>query len=212
MNASSNAQVTLSHVIIAEGSGARGLTTIATVDVTWSFPDMPPSTLTAVFGHVADDWTVGIAGSAIGEIDIDTPARFGHKLDRRWIERFYGIGTPPAPDLDIVLKQALVTLLWSEIDDDGMPLDSEYEISDVDADVVANLKTEIESFVRGNAADLEGMDVEQIGHDFTLTRNGHGAGFWDRGLGERGDRLTAACKAYGSLNLYVGDDGKVYGL
>lgn len=30
----------------------------------------------------------------------------------------------------------------------------------------------------------------RAGHDLWLTRNGHGAGFWDRDLGELGDRLT----------------------
>lgn len=41
---------------------------------------------------------------------------------------------------------------------------------------------------------------EYAGHDFWLTRNGHGAGFWDRGMGALGDRLTAACKPYGSAD------------
>ena len=42
-----------------------------------------------------------------------------------------------------------------------------------------------------------------------LTRNGHGAGFWDRGLGALGERLTRAAKSHGSVDLYVNDDGKV---
>lgn len=41
---------------------------------------------------------------------------------------------------------------------------------------------------------------EYAGHDFWLTRVGHGAGFWDRGMGELGDRLTDACKPYGSAD------------
>jgi len=49
------------------------------------------------------------------------------------------------------------------------------------------------------------------GHDFWLTRNGHGAGFWDRGLGKTGDELSAMSKSYGSFDLYVGDDGVIYG-
>ena len=38
----------------------------------------------------------------------------------------------------------------------------------------------------------------RAGHDFWLTRSGHGAGFWDRGLGALGDRLSDAARAYGS--------------
>jgi hypothetical protein len=61
--------------------------------------------------------------------------------------------------------------------------------------------------VRGADARYSGW--EQAGGDFWLTRNGHGVGFWDRGLGELGDRLTAASKPHGSSDLYIGDDGKV---
>lgn len=47
----------------------------------------------------------------------------------------------------------------------------------------------------------------QAGHDFALTRNHHGAGFWDRGIGELGDTLTEACEPFGTVTPYVGDDG-----
>ena len=53
-------------------------------------------------------------------------------------------------------------------------------------------------------------DAEKSGHDFFLTRNGHGAGYWDRGLGEIGDKLTDAAKTFGNCDLYVGDDGLIY--
>lgn len=45
-----------------------------------------------------------------------------------------------------------------------------------------------------------------LGHDFWLTRNGHGAGFWDRGLGQLGTRLTELCKPYGESYVYIGND------
>jgi NAD/NADP transhydrogenase alpha subunit len=52
--------------------------------------------------------------------------------------------------------------------------------------------------------------IKQHGHDFWLTRNGHGAGFWDRGYGEIGRKLTDAAHAWGSSDIYIGDDGKLY--
>jgi hypothetical protein len=61
------------------------------------------------------------------------------------------------------------------------------------------------------AANEQGRDDKQLGHDFYLTRNGHGAGFWDRGLGKLGDELTAMADPFGSYELYIGDDGKLYG-
>lgn len=45
---------------------------------------------------------------------------------------------------------------------------------------------------------VRGYDWTSAGHDFYLTREGHGAGFWDRGLGIVGDALTALAKPYGS--------------
>lgn len=81
------------------------------------------------------------------------------------------------------------------------------------------------TFIRENAADLleyaatigsklpsiETGGWEMAGHDFWLTREEHGAGFWDRNLGELGDRLTEASKEYGGLiHLYLGDDGLIY--
>ena len=40
-------------------------------------------------------------------------------------------------------------------------------------------------------------DAGAAGHDFSLTRDGHGAGFWDRGAGRAGEVLTEAAKPYG---------------
>jgi hypothetical protein len=52
----------------------------------------------------------------------------------------------------------------------------------------------------------------QAGHDFWLTRNRHGAGFWDRGLGDAGRMLTEMAHPYGECALYVGDDALIYAL
>lgn len=52
---------------------------------------------------------------------------------------------------------------------------------------------------------------ERAGVDFYLTRNGHGAGFWDGDWPEPfGTQLTTLAKGFGEFDLYVGDDGKVY--
>lgn len=58
--------------------------------------------------------------------------------------------------------------------------------------------------------DDAGVSPEQAGHDFWLTRNGHGAGFWVRNLGEAGDALTAIAHSFGESTPYVGDDGRIY--
>ena len=56
-------------------------------------------------------------------------------------------------------------------------------------------------------------DSEKAGRDFWYTRNGHGVGFWDRGLGEIGVALSETCgwkTKFGELDLYLGDDGQIY--
>ena len=50
----------------------------------------------------------------------------------------------------------------------------------------------------------------QLGHDLWLTRNHHGAGFWDRGYGPDGQRLTQLCKPMGTDDAYIGDDGTIH--
>jgi hypothetical protein len=102
--------------------------------------------------------------------------------------------------VESAFAQYLETALWSSLDytdvDDvevhnPEPMDARFSVDDL-------------------SDDLRDLDAEQTGHDFWLTRNGHGAGFWDRGLGEVGDRLTSACRPYGEVDLYVGDDGDLY--
>lgn len=74
------------------------------------------------------------------------------------------------------------------------------------------MEQDAERFADENAEDIEmaGLAPEQVGHDLWLTRNGHGAGFWDRGLGEIGERLSKAANAYGEVSLVTGDDGLIY--
>lgn len=89
-------------------------------------------------------------------------------------------------------------------------LDANYLPDDIASESLAEMLADCSAFRTDNAEDLANMDPRQAGHDFWLTRNGHGAGFWDRGLGKRGERLTEAAYVYGESDLYVGDDGKVY--
>jgi hypothetical protein len=42
-------------------------------------------------------------------------------------------------------------------------------------------------------------DEAAAGRDFWYTRCGHGVGFWDRGLGDLGDKLSAIAKTYGDV-------------
>jgi len=100
--------------------------------------------------------------------------------------------------------------LWSSTDDEGNPMDDRFDVIDIAPEALATMAADCADFRLDCGPLLDTVSDAQAGHDFWLTRNGHGAGFWDRGLGELGDKLTAAAKAYGSCDMCVGDDGKVY--
>lgn len=121
------------------------------------------------------------------------------------------------------LRGYVVCALWSSTGDDDEPLDSTHDESDLAGETLQAMKNSCAKFISENENDLaeyverraipRGADYTEAdcaGHDFWLTRNGHGAGFWDRGLGELGDRLSEASKAFGESHLYAGDDGKLY--
>lgn len=132
-------------------------------------------------------------------------------------------------NMDAVYAAYVETLLWTEHCNGTIGKDHYYCSGRSDCDTSfgdyfgeedladearERVRAEVEEFVNVCQADrpdvFDGIPDEQIGHDFALTRNGHGAGFWDRGLGERGMWLTAMAKPYGSESLYVGDDGRLY--
>ncbi len=106
-----------------------------------------------------------------------------------------------------------VAALWSSTDYNGEPLDKGRDRDDIHGDAHEAMDKDCAAFVDEQWEDLRGLDPEQCGHDFWLTRNGHGAGFWDRGLGDVGERLTAACgwrTKYPEVELYVGDDNMIH--
>lgn len=98
--------------------------------------------------------------------------------------------------------------LWSTIDDDGSPLDQGGR--DLAPEAMEQLRQGAESFYNAHSQLFSEVDDAQAGHDFWLTRNGHGAGFWDGDWPDNGVKLTEASVACGTVDLYVGDDGKVY--
>jgi len=56
-------------------------------------------------------------------------------------------------------------------------------------------------------------EPHQAGIDFWFTRNGHGVGFWDRGLGKIGEDLSKACghgTEFSESYVEFGDNKKVY--
>lgn len=106
------------------------------------------------------------------------------------------------------LDAYLTCLVWSSsaTDDNGEEFES-LESFDLSESAKTKSAYDCAQFIEA-AGDLldnlpSGYDFSNAGHDFWLTRNGHGAGFWDRGLGERGDKLTSLSKSFASRNVYI---------
>lgn len=63
----------------------------------------------------------------------------------------------------------------------------------------------------GDLFEGDGGVSSQAGHDFWLTRNGHGAGFWDGDWPEpHASALDEVAKGFGESSAYLGDNGLIY--
>lgn len=107
-------------------------------------------------------------------------------------------------NVEEILNGYIHSALWTE------ELDDRYDISDVQEDSLEKARRDIKLFVQKAGDLLNGIDNSSIGHDFWLTRNGHGAGFWDRKEleGGLGDKLTDICKDFKEVNVFD-EDGSI---
>ena len=61
-----------------------------------------------------------------------------------------------------------------------------------------------------NRGSGEYSNSAQAGHDFWLTSQGHGAGFWDGDWPTHGDSLTKFSKCYPEgLSFFITEDGEI---
>lgn len=110
------------------------------------------------------------------------------------------------------IRDAFLTCaLWSstQYDNDDRPYDEDYDILDFALETVSKADRLIHRFVAAAGDWLQDWDESQVGHDLWLTINGHGAGFWDRGM-PTGDALSRLCAMVPEMNVVTGDDGQLY--
>jgi hypothetical protein len=127
-------------------------------------------------------------------------------------------------NIDAFLRAYLITALWSSTGDDGEPLDDHYTYADLHELSLERCKRDCENFLHAASgiisAAIETSEVvcgpdfnewERAAHDFWLTRNGHGAGFWDGDWPEPfASQLTDIAKTFREVNLVEGCDGELY--
>lgn len=139
--------------------------------------------------------------------------------------------------LDMMTDDALATALWigvahcdpypepcavfGEGHCPGHPLDESYGIGNVSDEARADIRARLLRFATASREDFLAYLAATgdrpfhprpglFAHDYVLTVNRHATGFWDRGLGDLGDRLADAADDEGTWELYVGDDGRLY--
>jgi hypothetical protein len=122
--------------------------------------------------------------------------------------------------LDAYIEAALFSTNDESTPEGGVPLDQNYTAGDIAPETLELMEQDADDFLSRYGdllLDDDSRDIDRwgrwslAGHDFWLTREGHGAGFWDGGWPRHGDELTDAAHAYGPFELYVGDDGLIYG-
>lgn len=125
-------------------------------------------------------------------------------------------------DLDEFTRGYVECALWLMTDEEGNSCDDfDGEISDY---AYEDILRDCQDFQSANAALLQSYvemgrvfecfpfaaPLSHAGHDFFLSRNGHGTGFWDRGMGSVGDALHKAAEVYGDQGLYIDVGNEAY--
>lgn len=105
----------------------------------------------------------------------------------------------------------LEAVVFTECGDEGQPPE------DAEFSAIAKMEAYIEcrNLLWANKDIINDSNCEQAAHDLWLTRNHHGAGFWDRpsevyGGEANRDILDRCARSMGDRDLIQGDDDLLY--
>lgn len=116
--------------------------------------------------------------------------------------------------LNAFTKSYIETALWSSTDDMGMRLTQSFGTAHIANECLMKMILDCHNFVAENGHFITSSNLTKncdpdikAGHDFWLTRNRHGAGFWDGDwVDPVGKELSEASRKCGSCDLYIGKD------
>lgn len=108
--------------------------------------------------------------------------------------------------------------IWfSPEDEQNVSLEQNYGVEDISQGAQLQMATDCYHFFEQIKAYVDpdnDAEMHALGYDFFLTRNGHGAGFWDGDWDHKPvdavQALTAHSKLMGSWCLMPGTDGILY--
>lgn len=107
--------------------------------------------------------------------------------------------------LEEFTRHYIACLRWAD-----MPEDRPAEWVYNSPNLVKRAQSDCESFMNQTVGLYSVDDIPQAAHDFWLTRQHHGAGFWDGDWPDVGDELTKISQSFPELSVYIGDDGLLY--
>jgi hypothetical protein len=127
-------------------------------------------------------------------------------------------------NIDRFVEGYVAAMFWTESYDSDPSLCDNYYIKAIHPESMERIRSDCQEFIdraqncglldQDNhtlATDLKGNVYGYAGHDFWLTRNRHGCGFWDGDWTEHaGKALTDLAHSFGESYVYVGDDNLIY--
>jgi hypothetical protein len=112
-------------------------------------------------------------------------------------------------DYNEILSSYLETAIWADAEEDDEQMKSK-TIHDFDPQSKDNALKDIQAFVKqaGQIApeELKTYSDKQLGHNLWLSRNGHGAGFFD----DKNNKLQDIARNMKGKYIYSGDDHNIY--
>lgn len=117
-------------------------------------------------------------------------------------------------DLTAFAVGYMLALLWSSTVTDSHGEDVQADSFELSEAAKAACLETCKAFMSANREDVNAAamsyGMSHAGHDLALTRNGHGAGYWDGALpADLGQRLSDAARALGEVNLFLNMSGEV---
>lgn len=126
----------------------------------------------------------------------------------------------PLATLDVFTRAYIECALWSSVSDDEGGISASHTVDDLAPETRATMCADCAAFQKAADSTLyalwdagigQGTLYASAGQDFWLTRNGHGAGFWDGDWPEpQATQLDALAQTFPNVDLYVGDDRRIY--
>ena len=120
-------------------------------------------------------------------------------------------------------KQALGTLIWASFVDSGLGVE-QAELFDASPELVSFIETEWKAFTESLPDDFDPEEAvlrvpaepgwnawDQMAHDWILTRNHHGCGFWEKSDWAEpwSSLLTKLAQGKPEISLYLNEQSEL---